>query len=327
MQWVRWCNDGLPVETIDHLVLSLFELAEKSAYPRPILFAHAANNQYCAAGYLSIYPGALGVIGNLRVKVIDSDTVGDPLSEVSILAYVIHSLCMQAVDQGVEIVQAISTIEADSLESLLEVNGARIQNASEPPTQELALIQAKVMPIAKLVQMELETLPIRKRPAKKFEDSPSQEMSFVPFDEIPEQQWHMLIEATYSETLDVPELNGSRTICNTLQGYASSQDGPPVSWWAILMGEECMGCLLLSPIGTSCELTYLGFIPAFRGQGRSRHLMNFVLRWCETHGVDTLTLAVDSRNTPAIRLYKSYGFEIVRYVQAWIFSQYSQPKI
>jgi ribosomal protein S18 acetylase RimI-like enzyme len=66
------------------------------------------------------------------------------------------------------------------------------------------------------------------------------------------------------------------------------------------------------------ELTYVGIVPAWRGNGLAKWIMNFVREWAIEQELDLVTLAVDTRNIPAIRLYQSFGLTPQRFVQAWI---------
>ncbi|MFN9077144.1 MAG: GNAT family N-acetyltransferase [bacterium] len=68
-------------------------------------------------------------------------------------------------------------------------------------------------------------------------------------------------------------------------------------------------CLLnTSPDGTSAELAYFGVAPSARGRGIAKALLATGLHACSTARISTVTLAVDSRNLPAKRLYDAHGF-------------------
>jgi GNAT superfamily N-acetyltransferase len=320
IHWVRWCNEGLPDESIDQLILALLELAEKSRYRHPVLVAHRIENNHQAAGYLSLYPGSLGVIGNLRFQAVQSQSQVDRELELSLFVQIIKSLCSQAVDQGIEIVQAISSVDPDSFECSNASENALPSVGFESSIQDRAFLEARVMPLAKLVQMEHASLDSRPNIPAALQGSDDSGLTFVEHTCLSTDQWQALIETTYSETRDVPELNGIRSISSTLEGYASILDGSPRSWWAAMNVGQPIGCLLLSPCGSCCELTYLGLIPEHRGRGLSRLIMEHALAWSRSNGIDKMTLAVDTRNVPAIRLYQAYGFIPTRFVQAWIYS-------
>ena len=55
------------------------------------------------------------------------------------------------------------------------------------------------------------------------------------------------------------------------------------------------------------EVVYLGLTPEARGHGLGRAVLQHALALARTH-VPRLELAVDCRNTPATRLYRSTGF-------------------
>jgi ribosomal protein S18 acetylase RimI-like enzyme len=320
IHWVRWCNEGLPDESIDQLILALLDLEEQSRYRHPILVAHHVENNHQAAGYLSLYPGSLGVIGNLRVQAFQPQAPVDRELELTLLFQIIKSLCEQAVDQGIEIVQAISSVDLDAIESQKDSANSLPSVGSDTCIQDRAFLAARVMPLAKLVQMEHTKLDSWQSIPGRMKESDDPVLTFADHTCLTTDQWQSLIETTYVETRDVPELNGIRSITSTLEGYASILDGSPRSWWVVMHAGQPMGCLLLSPCGNNCELTYLGFVPEYRGRGLSRRIMEHALVWCRKSGIDKMTLAVDTRNVPAIRLYQAFGFIPTRFVQAWIYS-------
>ena len=56
------------------------------------------------------------------------------------------------------------------------------------------------------------------------------------------------------------------------------------------------------------ELVYLGLAPGARGRGLGRQLLRHGLGLLHERRERSVTLAVDSRNTPALSLYESEGF-------------------
>lgn len=315
--WVRWCHADQNQSDIDATVLTLIDLSDRSKYRIPILSAHAEEQGHVAAGYVVLYPGALGSLGKLRfcAQQGSGNTPSVERIERELLTSVIRILCDAALEQGAELVQAISQLNADSHTDWSCVSFAELDSA-----RDLALASAGMNPVAKLIQMERDEV---RRPLA----SPTiqnAKLGFKQHDEISTRDWYAIIEATYIDTLDVPELNGLRNIEHTLEGYASTQQRMtqpriPGTWWVIQ--DDCVniGCLLLTPNDDQhCELTYLGLTPTSRGQGHSRAIMDHLDRWTTARGFERMTLAVDIRNTPAIRLYQSRGFVAERFVQAWI---------
>ena len=230
-------------------------------------------------------------------------------------ATLVKQLARNAFDNGAEIIQAISPLVPTRIAEIADPAFVAVD-----PLRDQALADGALKPIAKLVQLEcvdLNSFAKLDVSLASFKSLGAPEM--VSFETLPREEWHALVEATYVETRDVPELNGVRRIENTLAGYASSCGGTPASWWCIRCGNANIGCLLLTPMGQgTCEVTYVGLIPEWRGHGLSKWIMNFVREWTLSREFQRLTLAVDIRNVAAIRLYQSCGFVAERFVQAWI---------
>jgi ribosomal protein S18 acetylase RimI-like enzyme len=318
--WVRWCNSDQPIESIDSLVMALIELTQCSKYPNPIVTAFIEEEEFLAAGYLILYPGELGSLGNMRFQS-RKESTADAIGELAMvaLAQIAKTLFQSAMEQGAEIVQAISPLLPG--ESSL---ASRSPFTPYDLARETALEAAGMRPVAKLVQMERNCYESLNAPSVEIPHPLKREgqLEYLAHDSISESRWHELIEQTYVDTLDVPELNGLRQTKSTLEGYASTLRGTSKPWWAIRSMGLPIGCLLLTPMDEeTCELTYIGLIPTSRGKGISKSIMEFVSRWSERQGVRRMTLAVDVRNTPAIRLYQSCSYSATRFVQAWIYSE------
>ena len=322
--WVRWCHadQSQSQSDIDATVLTLIDLSDRSKYRTPIISSHVEEQGHVAAGYVVLYPGALGSLGKLRfcAQQGSGNTPSIERIERELLASVISTLCDAALKQGAELVQAISPLNADSVTDYSVTDWSCVSFAELDSARDSALASAGMNPVAKLIQMERDEV---KRPLA----SPTIQngkLGFKQHHEISTRDWHAIIEATYIDTLDVPELNGLRNIGNILEGYASTQPRMtqpriPGTWWVIQDGCVNIGCLLLTTNDDQhCELTYLGLTPTSRGQGHSRAIMDHLDRWATTHGFERMTLAVDIRNKPAIQLYQSRGFVAERFVQAWI---------
>lgn len=109
---------------------------------------------------------------------------------------------------------------------------------------------------------------------------------------------------TYVGTLDCPELNDTRTPAEVLAGYDGTEES---DWYLVSEGLEPIGIAMFGPPMRpgAVELSYLGLVPAARGRGLGRDLVRFALRYAAPAG---LTLSVDVRNEPALKLYASFGF-------------------
>lgn len=114
---------------------------------------------------------------------------------------------------------------------------------------------------------------------------------------------------TYDGSLDCPELNEARTPDEIRDGFLSSATDLDL-WWLLRSQEEDAGVLILTRDGDRCEINYLGVVPQFRRGGIATQAVRFALRQAEEKNATELTLLVDSRNQPAIELYRRHGFGI-----------------
>ncbi len=309
LECVRWCHSNEDSDVVDAHVEALMDLSRRSGYATPILTQVRDIRGRRAAGYVILYPGALASIGNLRCEASDNEE-----QDRIHLANLAKELFSAAFEQGAEMIQAISLLIADRISD--DVDFAFI---SMDTKRDLILKEAGMIPIAKLVQMEC--IGMQNIPRLSVSESSLQlgEIDFIPHRTIPTERWGQLVESTYVDTLDVPELNGLRNVENTLTGYASTVNGAPQSWWIVRCNSSNIGCLLLTPTSLGCcELTYVGLKPEWRGKGISKIIMNFARDWALENAPDGMMLAVDLRNLPAIRLYQACGFTTQRFVQAWI---------
>ena len=120
------------------------------------------------------------------------------------------------------------------------------------------------------------------------------------------------LDRTYIDTLDCPELCGLRETKDVLESHRDTGTYDPMSWWMVLDKGEPHGCALFSPCPDvhAAELVYLGLSPQLRGKGLGRLLlMKGLEELRDQHPSWAMTLAVDHRNAPAIKLYKSLGFK------------------
>jgi ribosomal protein S18 acetylase RimI-like enzyme len=119
-----------------------------------------------------------------------------------------------------------------------------------------------------------------------------------------------LIEASYVDTLDIPSMNGLRSIEDVLEGYANTGIHHPGLWLFVRHDGRDVGCLLLTdhPSFGQCELVYMGLTPAARGRGWGTHLTRRAQWMTRLAGRARLVLAVDAANEPAIATYSRTGF-------------------
>jgi len=117
------------------------------------------------------------------------------------------------------------------------------------------------------------------------------------------------ILASYENSLDCPALNGRRNIHDIIAGHQASGSFDPQLWFLLREGDTALGVLLLSTSlrSDAIELVYLGLVPAARGRKLGELMMRHALATLAARKLPRLCLAVDSRNTPALKLYYRHG--------------------
>ncbi len=116
---------------------------------------------------------------------------------------------------------------------------------------------------------------------------------------------------SYEDSLDCPALSGLRDIEDVIEGHKGTGEFNPALWQVLCEDQQPIGVLLLSkiPRTDSLELVYLGLAPHARHRGLGHLLMLEAMHQINLSGQRRLTLAVDSRNEPALKLYYSHGLQ------------------
>jgi mycothiol synthase len=131
------------------------------------------------------------------------------------------------------------------------------------------------------------------------------------FDSAHETEFRALLQATYASSLDMPELEGVRSLDDIIESHCATGRFVPDRWrLGQVAGEpDAAVVLLLSevPDREVWEVVYLGLTTSARGRGLGRAAIAHALDLARPH-VPRLELAVDIRNHPATRLYESAGF-------------------
>ncbi|MHC5023844.1 MAG: GNAT family N-acetyltransferase [Planctomycetota bacterium] len=132
----------------------------------------------------------------------------------------------------------------------------------------------------------------------------------VPFEASRRDELLRVLDASYEDTLDCPGLRGRRRTEDILAGHRASGEFDPALWTLLLEDDRAIGTLLLnpSPAQQSVELVYLGMAPAARGRGLGTCLLRHGLRLLAGRAEQSITLAVDEQNAPALALYRREGF-------------------
>ena len=139
---------------------------------------------------------------------------------------------------------------------------------------------------------------------------PEGPLRFVPYTDSDRERLSQLIEETYCHTLDMPALNGLRQTEDVLEGYRHTGVFEPGRWLWVVHRDQAVGCLLLTdhPQPGHWELMYMGLVPQVRGSGFGLQIARHAQWLARRAGREILTLAVDSRNGPAVATYAKAGF-------------------
>jgi GNAT superfamily N-acetyltransferase len=124
------------------------------------------------------------------------------------------------------------------------------------------------------------------------------------------EQFAQTVLASYRQSLDCPALNGLRHIDDVLDGHKASGVFDPKHWFVLLEADRPVGVLLLASSGREqglMELVYLGLPPEARGRKLGELLVRQAMAVVASEGHQRLSLAVDAKNIPALKLYYRHG--------------------
>ncbi len=161
--------------------------------------------------------------------------------------------------------------------------------------------------VTDLLYLSRETAPLLPKP-----DRPLLcDFEWRPFEASIEDRFRAAMQASYEGSLDMPELEGARGLDEIIEGHQAAGLFVADRWRLGWLPDEptAQAVLLMTavPARDAWEVVYLGLSPAARGRGLGRAAMDYALRFAREH-TPVLELAVDLRNTPAVRLYQSTGF-------------------
>lgn len=119
-----------------------------------------------------------------------------------------------------------------------------------------------------------------------------------------------MLEESYVKTLDCPGLRGLRQTDDIIAGHRATGAFDPQLWRLLRIDGQIRGALLLNPVPASrtVELVYIGLAPDARGRGLGRLMLRHGLHELAVRRERSITLAVDERNAPALKLYEREGF-------------------
>ena len=127
-----------------------------------------------------------------------------------------------------------------------------------------------------------------------------------------EGDFRATLEATYAGSLDMPELDGVRSLDDVVASHRAAGRFDPSRWSLGRIDSEpdAAAVLLLTEVPDRAvwEIAYLGLTPAARRRGLGRAALVHARRLALAAAIPRLELAVDARNVPARRLYAAAGF-------------------
>jgi ribosomal protein S18 acetylase RimI-like enzyme len=140
------------------------------------------------------------------------------------------------------------------------------------------------------------------------------------FTELGHDRFRDIMLHSYEGSLDFPELNDIRDVDDVLQAHRLQGNFHPEQWLAAYHEDQAIGLLLLAEMAdqSEWELSYVGVVPEWRGKGFGTELVREALRRAVQLRASRLTVAVDSRNLPACRVYTRLGFLLVEEHQVYV---------
>lgn len=152
---------------------------------------------------------------------------------------------------------------------------------------------------------------------------PPSGLRWVAYSEASKPLFCTVLEQSYVQSLDCPELTGIRSTEDVLAGHQATGTFDPSNWWVAMVNDEPAGILCLNRVTgqTATEIVYVGVASTFRGRGIGNALLARAVS--ESHRVSAklVTLAVDERNVPARELYDRWRFKAALLRDAWIVSR------
>lgn len=129
-----------------------------------------------------------------------------------------------------------------------------------------------------------------------------------------------VLERSYVGTLDCPELTGLRAVEDIIESHLASGVFDPGRWVLAYEDATAVGCALVSVTDDPrvAELVYMGLVPEARGRGLGRALLHNAISGLRRGLAQRIVCAADRRNTPALRLYESFGFRAFSDRRAWV---------
>jgi mycothiol synthase len=126
-----------------------------------------------------------------------------------------------------------------------------------------------------------------------------------------ESDFREVLRESYVGSLDMPELEGIRSLDDVLASHCAAGRFDADHWLVGRLSDESRAAAVLllasHPDRDAWEIAYLGLTPKARGRGLGRSSLAQAIAMARDNA-PRIELAVDVRNTPAERLYRAAGF-------------------
>ncbi|MCD6303702.1 MAG: GNAT family N-acetyltransferase [Planctomycetes bacterium] len=239
-------------------------------------WAHRAGEPLAAA-LVIVYHGKVGFV-------FFNDPSDSPGVDESLAPAVIRSAADEALAGGLAVVQALIDPPCDACGRMLA--------------------RAGFEHLAELVYMSLDVTRWRAGP-------PCGELAWLHYGQYDERLLAEVLCGTYEDSLDCRGLYGVREIADVIESLKHSGAFSPLSWWLLEVSGSPAGCVLVNgPSGPArtADLVYMGLLKRYRRRGLARRLVARAAEWAHRCGRKELTVAVDSINEPAKKVYEKEGF-------------------
>ena len=178
---------------------------------------------------------------------------------------------------------------------------ALLENKYDPLVQSLLASQYEFLAELAYLSLDLDGLEILAENSR---------LAFQQYNQANHNAFKQLVEATYEDSLDCPDLEGRRDQEDVLAGYRATGFSGSKNWRILCLEGQDVGVLLTADHTESqSELVYMGLLPQARGLGLGKALVNEAIRLANEAGSERLMVAVDARNAPARQVYKQQGFK------------------
>ena len=139
-----------------------------------------------------------------------------------------------------------------------------------------------------------------------------QELAWRNYKQFTEAELGEVISQSYADSVDCPALRGVREMTDVIAGHKHSGAFCPEAWWIVDYGDQARpaGCILVndSTKTPSADIIYMGVAREFRRRGLARAMLQRCIAQAAQRNCENVSVAVDTRNDHAIRIYEQSGF-------------------